>query len=256
MLLAISVGNTLVAVGLHDGTAWARRWRLQTVSARTADEYLVMLRALMTDAGLPPGAADAAIVASVVPPLTATFAEVARVLAGHAPLSLSPALDLGLRVTTESPDEVGADLLANAVAAWQRFHAPCVAVDFGTALSFTAVAPPGELRGVAIAPGLSAAVQSLVRSTAQLPAVFLAPPPAAIGRTTTHSIQAGIVFGYAGLVGEILRRMRMELGGDAAVVVTGGQGPILAPLLGDVVVEPWLTLEGLRIVAERAAARR
>jgi type III pantothenate kinase len=252
--LVVSIGNSHVAAGVHADGGWVRRWRVQTVPARTHDEYLVIFRALFAEAGIPTGACDTAIFASVVPSLTGTIAEVARVLAGCEPLALSLSLDLGIRVITEVPSEVGADLVANAVAAWDRWRAAAVVVDFGTALSFTAVAPPGELRGVAIAPGLTPAVESLVRATAQLPSVFLAPPPAAIGRTTTHSIQAGIVFGYAGLVGEIIRRMRAELGGSAGVIVTGGQGAVLAPFLGDaVVVEPWLTLEGLRIVAERSA---
>ena len=179
--------------------------------------------------------------------------EAIRELCGRAPLLLSPALDLGLRITTENPAEVGADLVANAVAALDRFRGNCIVVDFGTALSFTAVAAPGELRGVAIAPGLTSAVESLARNTAQLPTVPLSPPPAAIGRNSMHSIQAGIVFGYVGLVAEIIRRMRAELGGHADVAVTGGQSQIMAPLLGEVVHEQWLTLEGLRIIAEKNA---
>jgi type III pantothenate kinase len=144
--------------------------------------------------------------------------------------------------------------VANAVAAFHRFRGNCVVVDFGTALSFTAVAAPGELRGVAIAPGLTSAVESLARNTAQLPSVPLAPPPAAVGRNSMQSIQAGIVFGYVGLVGEIIRRMRAELGGEADVAVTGGQSQIMAPLLGEKVFhEQWLTLEGLRIIAEKNA---
>jgi type III pantothenate kinase len=161
-------------------------------------------------------------------------------------------LDIGLRITTENPVEVGADLVANAVAAFDSFKGNCIVVDFGTALSFTAVAAPGELRGVAIAPGLSSAVESLARNTAQLPSVPLSAPPVTIGRNSRHSIQAGIIFGYVGLVGEIIRRMRFELGGSAGVALTGGQSQIMAPLLGiKLVHEQWLTLEGLRIVAER-----
>jgi type III pantothenate kinase len=252
VLLAVSVGNSHITFGVHAEGDWIHRWRIQTVHAKTADEYLVILRTLMDAASIPGRKIDTSILSSVVPPLTGTLVEAMRELTNRLPLLLTPELDLGLRITTENPAEVGADLVANAVAAFSRFAATCVVVDFGTALSFTAVAAPGELRGVAIAPGLTSAVESLARSTAQLPAVFLAPPPAAVGRNSVHSIQAGIVFGYVGLVAEIIRRMRLELGGAAEVAVTGGQSQIMAPLLGENVLhEPWLTLEGLKLIAER-----
>jgi len=252
MLLAVSVGNSHITFGAFEAGAWIRRWRIQTVHAKTSDEYLVIFRTLLDAAKVAGARITSAILSSVVPPLTGTMVETIRELSGREPLLLSPALDLGLRITTENPAEVGADLVANAVAALDRFHGNCIVVDFGTALSFTAVAAPGELRGVAIAPGLTSAVQSLARNTAQLPTVPLAPPPVAIGRNSMHSIQAGIVFGYVGLVAEIIRRMRAELGGKADVAVTGGQSQIMAPLLGEKVLhEQWLTLEGLRIIAEK-----
>jgi len=253
MLLAVSVGNSHITFGVFEDGAWIRRWRIQTVHAKTSDEYLVVFRTLLEAATVPAGRITSAILSSVVPPLASTMIEAIREL-GRAPLLLTPALDLGLRITTENPAEVGADLVANAVAAYDRFHGNCIVVDFGTALSFTAVAAPGELRGVAIAPGLTSAMESLARNTAQLSAVPLAPPPVAVGRNSMHSIQAGIMFGYVGLVGEIIRRMRAELGGNADVAVTGGQSQIMAPLLGEKVLhEQWLTLEGLRIIAERNA---
>lgn len=252
MLLAVSVGNSHTTFGIHTRGSWIRRWRIQTVHAKTSDEYLAIMHTLFAEAKIAPGAVEAAILSSVVPPLVGALTETLKALAGREPLLLTSKLDLGLRVTTENPAEVGADLVANAVAAYDRVRRNCIIVDFGTALSFTAVAAPGELRGVAIAPGLTSAVESLARSTAQLPSVSLAPPPVAIGRNTVHSIQAGIVFGYTGLVGDLIRRMRAELGGEAAVFVTGGQSSIMAPLLGaDIVHEPWLTLEGLRVIAER-----
>ena len=254
MLLAVSVGNSHITFGVHENTAWIRRWRVQTVHAKTSDEYQALLRALFDAAGIGAAQIGSAILSSVVPPLTNTMMETVLQIAGTQPLVLGPALDLGLRITTENPAEVGADLVANAVAAYDRFRGNCIVVDFGTALTFTAVAAPGELRGVAIAPGLSSAVNSLAHDTAQLPRVPLAPPPAAAGRNSVHSIQAGIVLGYIGLVEGLIRRLRDELGGAAGVVVTGGQSQIMAPLLaGPLVHEQWLTLEGLRIVAQRNA---
>ncbi|HTP57437.1 MAG TPA: type III pantothenate kinase, partial [Spirochaetia bacterium] len=194
------------------------------------------------------------------PPLTHAIAETVRAVSGANPLLLTRGVDLGLNITTENPAEVGADLVANAVAAFDRFHANCIVVDFGTALTFTAVARDGlgtgELRGVAIAPGLTAAVDALVRSTSQLPRVPLAAPPAIAGRNTVHSIQSGVVYGYVSLVEGLIRRMRAELGGQAEVVVTGGSSPLIAPLLQEKAVgEPWLTLEGLRVIAERNVGR-
>ncbi len=254
MLLAVSVGNSHISFGAYEKGAWARRWRIQTVHAKTADEYLVVLRSLLEAAGIAADRLHAAILSSVVPPLTGTMVETVRALSGREPLLLSPGLDLGLRIATENPAEVGADILANAVAAYERFQGNCIVVDFGTALTFTAVAAPGELRGVAIAPGLASAVNSLAHDTAQLPRVPLAPPPEAAGRNTVHSIQAGIVFGYLGLIEGLIRRMRAELGGEAKVVITGGHSQVMAPLLGGSVEhEQWLTLEGLRIIAERNA---
>jgi type III pantothenate kinase len=255
MLLAVSVGNSHVTFGAYESRTWVHRWRIQTVHAKTSDEYLVVFRELLEAAEIKAEQIDAAILSSVVPPLTGTMEETICQLCGKAPLMLSPKLDIGIRITTENPAEVGADLVANAVAAYERFHGNCIVVDFGTALTFTAVAAPGELRGVAIAPGLSSAMNSLAHDTAQLPRVPLSPPPMAAGRNTTQSIQAGIVLGYTGLVEGLIRRLRDELGGAASVVLTGGQSPVIAPLLaGPAAHEQWLTLEGLRIIAARNAA--
>ncbi len=252
MLLAVSVGNSHITLGGFEASAWVKRWRVQTVPAKTSDEYMVIFRALFEAAGIGADRFHSAILSSVVPPLTGTIAETIREITGRAPLQVTPQLDIGLRITTENPAEVGADLVANAVAAFDRIRGNCIVVDFGTALSFTAVSAAGELRGVAIVPGLSSAVNSLGHDTAQLPRVPLVPPAASIGRNSVQSIQSGIVFGYVGLVQEVIRRMSAELGGKAAVIATGGQSSLMAPLLGgDVIHEQWLTLEGLRIMAER-----
>jgi type III pantothenate kinase len=261
MLLAVSVGNSHISFGVHGSAGWIRRFRIQTVHEKTPDEYTVVFRELLAQGGIARESLDSAILSSVVPPLTTAIAETVQAVCGVAPLSLSRSVDLGLRITTENPAEVGADLVANAVAAFDRFHSNCIVVDFGTALTFTAVAASGqgsggplsgELRGVAISPGLTSAVDALVRSTSQLPRVPLAAPPVIAGRNTVHSIQSGVVFGYVSLVEGLIRRMRAELGGTAEVVVTGGSSPLIAPLLQEkAVVEPWLTLEGLRVIAAR-----
>ncbi len=270
MLLAVSVGNSHITFGVHGESGWVRRYRIQTVREKTPDEYMIVFRELFAQGGIAKESLDSAILSSVVPPLTTAIAETVLAVSGANPLLLTHSADLGLRITTENPAEVGADLVANAVAAYDKFHANCIVVDFGTALTFTAVAAParaayaapgapsgaapgpGELRGVAISPGLTSAVDALVRSTSQLPRVPLAAPPLIAGRNTIHSIQSGVVFGYVSLVEGLIRRMRAELGGAAEVVVTGGSSPVIAPLLQEkAVVEPWLTLEGLRVIAAR-----
>ncbi len=261
MLLAVSVGNSHITFGVHGGSGWVRRFRIQTVHEKTPDEYTVVFRELLGSGGITRESLGSAILSSVVPPLTTAIAETITAVSGASPILLTHAMDLGLRITTENPAEVGADLVANAVAAFDRFRGNCIVVDFGTALTFTAVAAPqgksgdsgpGELRGVAISPGLTSAVDALARNTSQLPRVPLAAPPLIAGRNTVQSIQSGVVFGYVSLVEGLIRRMRAELGGSAEVVITGGSSPLIAPLMQEkALVEPWLTLEGLRVIAVR-----
>ncbi len=257
MLLAASIGNSHISFGVHGERGWARRFRIQTVLEKTADEYMAVFRELLASGAVERESIDSAILSSVVPPLTGVLADTIQSVSGARALLLSHGMDLGLRITTENPAEVGADLVANAVAAFDRFRGSCIVVDFGTALTFTAVAAPGELRGVAISPGLTSAVDALARNTSQLPRVPLAVPPRIAGRNTVDSIQSGVVYGYVSLVEGLIRRMRAELGGHADVVLTGGSSPLIAPLLQEkAVVEPWLTLEGLRIIAARNSAAR
>jgi type III pantothenate kinase len=192
------------------------------------------------------------VLSSVVPALTTTLSEMFERQTSAELLIIGPGVRTGLRIRTDNPAEVGGDLVANAVAAHARFQNNCIVVDFGTALTFTAVAANGDLLGVAIAPGLRAAASALASNTAQLPRVRLVPPPAAIGRNTVHSIQSGVVFGYIGLVESLIRRMRKELGGEALAIATGGLARVIAPLSDQFTsIEPWLTLDGLRLIAER-----
>lgn len=252
MLLAIDAGNTNIAFGIYDGTRLTHHWRIRTVPDQMPDEYAVLFRELFRDGGIVIGDIDQTVLSSVVPPVTDALTDMLEQETGHKSLVVGPGVRTGIRIRTENPAEVGADLVANAVAAYARYHGNCIVVDFGTALTFTAVAEPGDLLGVAIAPGLNSAVTSLSRNTAQLPRVHLAPPPAAIGRNTTHSIQSGVVFGYVGLVEALIGRMRAEMGGTAMAVATGGLATVFAPLSDEfAAIEPWLTLDGLRIIAER-----
>ena len=252
MLLAIDVGNTNIAFGIHHDDHWMSHWRIRTVPDQMPDEYAVLFRELFRDNDIDMDDIHRVVLSSVVPPVTGALARMLHQQTGREPLVLGPGVRTGIRIRTDNPAEVGADLVANAVAAYALFQDNCIVIDFGTALSFTAVAKPGDLLGVAIAPGLNAAAASLSSKTAQLPRVQLIPPPAAIGRNTVHSIQAGVVFGYIGLVEALIGRMREELGGKALAVATGGQARVIAPQSNEfAAIEPWLTLDGLRIIAER-----
>jgi type III pantothenate kinase len=163
-------------------------------------------------------------------------------------------VDTGLTFAVDTPAEVGADLIANAVAAYARFERACIIVDFGTATTFTAVSAEAAFLGVAIAPGVNLAASALAGGTAQLPQISLAAPPGVIGTNTIHAIQSGVVLGYVGLVEGVLARLRAEdaLGRGAPAVATGGLARLIAPLTESLTeIDPWLTLEGVRLIAER-----
>jgi type III pantothenate kinase len=252
MLLAIDVGNTNIAFGVYHDGGWTNHWRIRTVPDQMPDEYAVLFRELFGDGGIRTENIDRSVVSSVVPSVTSALAHMLTRQTGQEPLVIGPGVRTGIRIRTDNPSEVGADLVANAVAAHARFGRNCIVVDFGTALTFTAVTGAGDLLGVAIAPGLNAAASALSSATAQLPRVQLVPPPAAIGRNTVHSIQSGVVFGYIGLVEALIKRMRAEMDGEALAVATGGLAQVIAPLTSEfTAIEPWLTLDGLRIISDR-----
>jgi len=252
MLLAINIGNSSTSLGLYAEGKWVERWRIHTNVDRTADEHRVLFRSLLAEEGFAVDRISRSVLCSVVPPLTGTVSEVVGGLTGSQPLLVGPGIRTGIRIRTDNPAEVGADLVADAVAGYARFRSSCIVADFGTALSFTAVAEPGDLMGVAISPGLAYATEALAERTAQLPVVQLKMPPSAIGKNTTHSIQAGVVFGYLGLVEALIDRIRAELPPPVKAVATGGQSGIIAPLTDRFdAIDPWLTLEGLRLIAER-----
>lgn len=251
MLLVVDIGNAQIALGVHDGTHWRGRWRVRTVLSKTADEYEVLLDSLLDRRGLTPPALSRGVVACVVPPLAPTFREVCRRLTGTPPLEVGPGVKTGIDIRTDHPSEVGADLVADALAAYRRFNSHCIVVDFGTATTFTCVVPPGALVGVAIAPGVGTAARSLAEQAAQLPQVPLAPPPRALGKNTRQAMQSGLVLGFVGLTEGLIRRLTEELGGEAQVIATGTHAPLIAPLTSLIqTVDPWLTLEGLRLIAE------
>ncbi|MGC9521554.1 MAG: type III pantothenate kinase, partial [Anaerolineae bacterium] len=238
--------------GAHDGKSWRHHWRVRTVRDKMADEYGALFRMLLREADLTMASFDHIVVASVVPPLTGRMEEMLGEQTSVAPLVIDHTTPTGLTFAVDNPGEVGADLIANAVAAHARLEGACVVVDFGTATTFTAVSAAATLLGVAIAPGMNLAAAALSGGTAQLPQVRLVPPPKAIGTNTIHSIQSGVVLGYVGLLEGMIDRFRSEMGADVPVVATGGLSSVIAPLTDYfTAVDPWLTLDGIRLIGAR-----
>ena len=251
MLLAIDIGNSNIAFGIYD-RQWLNHWRLNTVANKTSDEYEVLFRSLLTNGHADLSRVSQVIVSSVVPSLRATFQRMVERMFSLEAVFVGPQLNTGIEVLIDNPQEIGSDLLANAAAGYSIYRSSCIVVDFGTALSITIVGNDGSLLGGSIAPGLESATKALSSNTAQLPFVELKAPKSAIGKNTTHAIQSGIMFGYVGLVEHLIRQIKSELEGEAKVIATGGLSEVIAPLTNEFdALEPWLTLDGLRIIAGR-----
>ncbi len=253
-LFCIDVGNTNVLMGLYEGETLATHWRIATDHQKMADEYAMLVLDLFDRSGRDPAAVDGVIVASVVPPLTGIFEKLSQRYFGRKALVVGASVRTGVNVRYDNPSEVGADRLVNAVAVYRRWGGPACVVDFGTATTFDAISAEGDYLGGAIAPGIGIAAEALFERTAKLPRIDLVRPPAIIGENTVHSMQSGLLFGYVGLVEGIVARFRAELGADMQVVATGGLASLIAAET-DVIeaVEPWLTLEGLRLIWEMNA---
>ena len=252
MLLCIDIGNTNLVFGLWDGGKWLDRWRVRTVQNKMPDEYAMLMKTLLTERGYALEDVGRVAIASVVPRLKSVFQELFLRYFGIEPLIIGPGVRTGLKIRIDNPVELGADLVADAVAAYSRFNTACIIVDFGTATTFSAVSKEGEFMGVAIAPGIEVAADALSSKAAQLPRINLVAPPKAIGTNTIHSMQSGLIYGYIGLVEGLIQRIREEIGGEAVVVATGGLSEVLAPLTKEIEeIDADLTLEGLRIIMER-----
>ena len=252
MLLCIDIGNTNIKLGLFEGEQMRANWRISSVSTRLADEYAMLLLNLLASETLQAGQINGCAISSVVPALTQVFSELTGRYLEQSPLIIRPDIPIGMQIRTDNPAEVGPDLVMNAVGARHLLGAPVIAVGFGTATTFVAVSTQGDLEGVAIAPGIIASSNSLFQSTATLPQVALSRPALAIGKNTITSLQAGLVFGFAGLVEGLIERMQTELGGHARVIATGGLANLIAPETPMIeAVEPNLALIGLRLVYER-----
>ena len=251
MLFCIDIGNTNIKLGLFDKDKIRAHWRIATDHTRLTDEYAMLLLNLFATQQIRISDVTGVAISSVVPALTPVFADLSKNYLKQTPLIVGPGIKTGMSIRTDHPAEVGTDLIVNAIAARQVYGVPVIVISFGTATAFSAVSAQGDFVGVAIAPGVGTGAESLFHFAAKLPQVELARPPHAIGKNTTHSIQSGLVFGYAGLVEGIVKRMSAELGGHARVVATGGLAPLIAAETNVIeVVEPDLTLVGLRLIYE------
>lgn len=251
MLLAVDVSNTQLTVGIYRGQALVHHWRISTELGRTADEYGLLLRSLLEHAGLAPAAVDAVAICSVVPPLTPVLEQMCREYFRRTPLTVGPGVKTGLVIRYDNPREVGADRVALAVAAYEKYGGPCIVVDFSTATIFDYISKDGEYLGGVIAPGVEISAEALFRFASKLPRIELVRPRSVLGRNTVACMQAGIIFGFAGQVDEICTRLMQE-NGPATVVATGEGADLMAPECRTVQhTDPWLTLDGLRIIYER-----
>jgi type III pantothenate kinase len=252
MLLAVDIGNTNIVCGIFENRTLIGHWRLATDPSRTADEYGLLFLGLLRTTDIAPSRITAAIVSSVVPSLTKVVEEMIETYFHRLPLVVSADVDTGLRVTYPNPAEIGSDRLVNAAAAYALYRTSLIIVDFGTATTFCAVTQSGEYLGGAIAPGLGIAAEALFSRTAKLPKIDLSRPKTVIGKDTASSMQSGLIFGYAGLVDEIVMRMQNELGHKTKVLATGGLASLIAPESRTIQeVRPYLTLEGLELLYRR-----
>jgi type III pantothenate kinase len=251
VLLAIDIGNTNVVLGLFDGPDLLHHWRIGTRRGETSDECAVLVASLFRLAELELGCVSDAVIGCVVPPLLPIFERMCEKSFGCTPLVVGPGTRSGIPIRVDNPPEVGADRIVNAVAAHNLLGAPVIAIDFGTAVTFDCVSRGGEFVGGMIFPGVLVALEGLVQRAARLSSVEIIKPPQTVGRNTIHMLQSGMLYGYAGLVDSCVERIRSELGSEARVLATGGLAHLVAAESRTIErIEPFLTLQGLRLVYE------
>ena len=251
MLLAVDVGNTQTHLGAFDGERLVEHWRFQTRSGATGDELAERISGLFDLCEMSFKDIDSLCVSSVVPPLGAQFEQLAARYLGAECLTIGPGLKTGMPIRIDNPLEVGADRLVNAIAAYERFQDACIVVDFGTGINVDVVSAKGEYLGGAIGPGLEVSLSALIERAARITRIDLEPPEAAIGRSSRAAIQSGFVYGFAGMIDGIVRRIEEELG-EAQLLATGGLAKVVVPFTETIEqVDDMLTLKGLRLIHER-----
>jgi type III pantothenate kinase len=249
VLLAVDVGNTQTVFGLFDKERLVEHWRVATEDERTADELAALVARLLELRELDFDDVSAVCLSSTVPRLLRAYEELAERDLDAPILVLGPGTKTGIPILYDDPREVGPDRIANAIAARERYGAPCIVVDFGTSTNFDVVSPAGEYAGGVLAPGIEISMDALSARAARLFRIDFTAPPTVIGKTTAAALQSGLVYGFTGQVDEIVSRIRGELGAEARAVATGGLADLIAPHSRTIeTVDPFLTLEGLRLI--------
>jgi type III pantothenate kinase len=248
----VDVGNTNIVLGIYERKQLLHHWRLSTNRSATADEYGIMIYNLFHHARIDVEEIQGVIISSVVPPLMFVLESLCAKYLKRAPLIVGPGIKTGLNIRYENPKEVGADRIVNAVAAIELYGSPCIVVDFGTATTFDYIDENGQYIGGAVAPGIGISTEALYQRAAKLPRIELIKPKSVVGRNTVASMQAGIIYGFAGQVDGIVDRIRKEFNKSAKVIATGGLAELISGESRTIeTVNPLLTLEGLRIIYER-----
>jgi type III pantothenate kinase len=253
VLLAVDVGNTQTHLGAFDGEDLVQHWRVQTRSGSTGDELAERIAGLFTLCGMSIDELDSVCVSSVVPPLGSQYERLTERYLDATCLAIGPGIKTGMPIRIENPLEVGADRLVNSIAAYERFQDACIVVDFGTGINVDAVSAEGEYLGGAIGPGLEISLTALIDRAARITRLDLGEPETAIGRSSRAAINSGFVFGFAGMIDGIVRRIEDELPGPK-LLATGGLASVVVPFTETIEeVDDLLTLKGLRLIHERNA---
>ena len=250
MILTMDIGNTNIKTALFDGKEMFKYWRMSTNITSTSDEYGVRLTSMFAHEGVSTDVVEGIIVSSVVPTINYTIEHMLQNYFGKTPLVVAPGVKTGINIKYENPRELGSDRIANAVAAYEEYG--CIFIDFGTATTFGVVDKDGSFLGGTICPGIKLSSEALVTGTAKLPRFELTRPENVIGRTTLTNLQSGMYYGYVGLVRNIVRKIKQELGEEALVVATGGMALMIADESKVIdKLDGLLTLKGLRLIYER-----
>jgi type III pantothenate kinase len=252
MLLVIDAGNTNVVAAVHDGTLWRGTWRIATEPQRTSDEYAVWLLTLLQHQGMRRSDITGGVIGTVVPAALYHLRRLVRDWFDVEPLIARATVNWGFEIKVDNPEEVGADRLLNALAGHRKYGGPLVVIDFGTATTFDVVDPQGAYLGGVIAPGINLSIEALHTAAARLPRIGIGRPQAVIGTNTVAAMQSGIYWGYVAMIEGMVARIQAEYGGSLKVIATGGLAPLLAEgtaVIGQ--IDPDLTLDGLRMLAER-----
>lgn len=252
MLLVIDVGNTNTVVGIYDGKDLIKDWRIHTERNTTEDEFYILADSLFSASNINPKKIDKTVISCVVPPMVAILDTFCFKYLGHAPHWVNARSASNMTILYNNPSEVGADRIVNAAAAFHKYKTSLIIIDFGTATTFDSISKRGEYIGGAISPGIMISSEALFKNASKLPRVeIFAAPEKVIGKDTSDSIKSGIIYGYAGLVDGIVSRMKIEMGTSPKVIATGGLAELISNIAETIeVVEPTLTLEGLRVISE------